>query len=230
MGRGEQEAQQGRLHDLARGQARRADTTAVIGHAALHKAHGRGHRGSPNSWTEPNQPCGAGLARATPTHLNWIYQHGVQSLVQIAPDALVDQTFTGNPVRDSLSVLGSAAFWDRPPDGKSRNRSSCATCGSNATRSTRHGGLTPTAAVNNPDSSIPKPNPLSVSTSQRTPPSQRGDRCYGQTERAAAPLPLLGAQAPAVRVGLPPNHEPAASTSAKINPLETARTPILPLR
>ena len=53
---------------------------------------------------------------------------------------------------------------NRAPRGKSRNRSSRAPRGSNSTRSTRHGGLKPSAAVNNPDSSIPKPNPPSVST------------------------------------------------------------------
>ena len=37
----------------------------------------------------------------------------VQRLVQIAPDALADQKFTGNLVHDSLSALGAAAFWDR---------------------------------------------------------------------------------------------------------------------
>src|SRR6478609_3325891 len=94
-------------------QARRADTTAVIGQALLHKAHGLGCRRIAELMGRPESTVRRWLGRATPAHLNWIYQQGVQRLVQIAPDALADQKFTGNPVRDSLSALGAAAFWDR---------------------------------------------------------------------------------------------------------------------
>jgi len=94
-------------------QARRADTTAVIGQALLHKAHGLGYRRIAELMGRAESTVRRWLGRATPAHLNWIYQQGVQRLVQIAPDALADQKFTGNPVRDSLSALGAAAFWDR---------------------------------------------------------------------------------------------------------------------
>jgi hypothetical protein len=94
-------------------QARRADTTEVIGQALLLQANGLGHRRIAALMGRAESTVRRWLGRATPTHLNWIYQQGVQRLVQIAPDALADQKFTGNLVRDSLSVLGAAAFWDR---------------------------------------------------------------------------------------------------------------------
>jgi hypothetical protein len=94
-------------------QARRADTTEVIGQALLHKANGIGYRRIATLIDRAESTVRRWLGRARPAHLNWIYQQGVQRLVQLAPDELATQKFTGNPVHDSLTVLGAAAFWDR---------------------------------------------------------------------------------------------------------------------
>lgn len=94
-------------------QARRADTTAVIGEALLDKAKGLGYRRIARQLDRPESTVRRWLRRTTPAHLNWIYQQGVQRLVQTAPEALAGQKFTGNLLRDSLSVLGAAAYSDR---------------------------------------------------------------------------------------------------------------------
>lgn len=94
-------------------QPRRADTTAVIGTALLHKANGLGHRRIAATMGRPASTVRRWLRRTTPTHLHWIYQRGVQRLVQLAPDTLHELRYDGNPLRHALSVLAAAAYWDR---------------------------------------------------------------------------------------------------------------------
>lgn len=74
----------------------------VLGTPAYRRTHGPGRIGS------------AALAGPVPRLHIWTgsTKRGATA-VQIAPDALADQKFTGNLVHDSLSVLGAAAFWDR---------------------------------------------------------------------------------------------------------------------
>lgn len=94
-------------------QLRRADTTAVIGDALLHKANGLGHRRIAARMHRPESTVRRWLRRATPEHLQWMFQRGVQRLIEVAPDASAELQFAGNQLRDTLSVLGAAARWDR---------------------------------------------------------------------------------------------------------------------
>ena len=94
-------------------QLRRADTTAVIGDALLHKANGLGHRRIAARMHRPESTVRRWLRRATPEHLQWMFQRGVQRLIEVAPDACAELQFAGNQLRDTLSVLGAAARWDR---------------------------------------------------------------------------------------------------------------------
>lgn len=94
-------------------QLRRADTTAVIGDALVHKANGLGHRRIAARLDRPESTVRRWLRRATPAHLQWMFQRGVQRLIEIAPDASAELQFAGNQLRDTLSVLGAAARWDR---------------------------------------------------------------------------------------------------------------------
>lgn len=94
-------------------QARRADTTEVIGQALLHKAHGLGYRRIAARIHRPESTVRRWLRRVTPQHLHWVYQHGVQRLIKVAPDAFAELRFVGHHLRDTLSVLCAAAYWDR---------------------------------------------------------------------------------------------------------------------
>ena len=94
-------------------QPRRADTTAVVGTALLHKANGPGYRRIAARSGRPESTVRRWLRRATPAHLEWMYQRGVQRLVQIAPDTLHELRYCRNLLRHALSVLAAAAYWDR---------------------------------------------------------------------------------------------------------------------
>jgi len=94
-------------------QPRRADTTAVIGTALQHKADGLGYRRIAAILERPESTVRCWLRRATPEHLQWIYQQGMQRLTQLAPDTLAELRYTGNLLRHALSVLAAAAYWDR---------------------------------------------------------------------------------------------------------------------
>ena len=94
-------------------QPRRADTTAVIGTALQHKADGLGYRRIAVLLDRPESTVRRWLRRATPGHLQWIYQRGIQRLARLAPDALAELRYTGNLLRHALSVLAATAYWDR---------------------------------------------------------------------------------------------------------------------
>jgi hypothetical protein len=94
-------------------QPRRADTTAVVGTALLHKANGLGYRRIAARSGRPESTVRRWLRRATPAHLEWMYQRGVQRLVQLAPDTLHELRYCRNLLRHALSVLAAAAYWDR---------------------------------------------------------------------------------------------------------------------
>lgn len=94
-------------------QARRADTTEVIGQALLHNANGLGYRSIAARLRRPESTVRRWLRRATPKHMHWMYQRGVQRLVQVAPDPSAELRFVGNQLRDTLSMLAAAARWDR---------------------------------------------------------------------------------------------------------------------
>ena len=104
--------QGGRQHDVG-GSARHADTTAVIGTALQHKADGLGYRRIAAILERPESTVRRWLRRATPEHLQWIYQQGMQRLTQLAPDTLAELRYTGNLLRHALTVLAAAAYWDR---------------------------------------------------------------------------------------------------------------------
>ena len=85
----------------------------MIGTALQHKADGLGYRRIAALLDRPESTVRRWLRRATPEHLQWIYQRGVQRLVQLAPDALAELRYTGNQLRHALTVLAAAAYWDR---------------------------------------------------------------------------------------------------------------------
>jgi hypothetical protein len=91
-------------------QARRADTTEVIGHALLHKANGLGYWRIAARIHRSESTVQRWLRRATPMHLRWMCQRGAQRLIQIAPDAFAELRFIGHQLRDTLSVLCAAAY------------------------------------------------------------------------------------------------------------------------
>lgn len=94
-------------------QARRADTTEVIGQALLHKANGLGYRRIAARLHRPESTVRRWLRHATPGHLHWMYQRGTERLITIAADAFAELRFTGNQLRDTVLVLCAAAYWDR---------------------------------------------------------------------------------------------------------------------
>lgn len=94
-------------------QARRADTTAVIADALIHKVNGLGFRRIAARIGRPESTVRRWLRRATPKHLHWMYQRGAQRLIAVAPDAFSELRFVGHQLRDTLSVLCAAAYWDR---------------------------------------------------------------------------------------------------------------------
>ena len=94
-------------------QPRRADTTAVIGTALQHKADGLGYRRIAVLLDRPESTVRRWLRRATPGHLEWIYQRGIQRLARLAPDTLAELHYTGNLLRHALTVLAATAYWDR---------------------------------------------------------------------------------------------------------------------
>jgi len=94
-------------------QARRADTTAVIAEALRHKANGVGYRRIAVAVGRAESTVRRWLRRARGEHVQWMYHSGVQRLVQVAPEVLAELRFGGNPLRDALSVLAAAAYWDR---------------------------------------------------------------------------------------------------------------------
>jgi len=93
-------------------QARRADTTEVIGQALLHKANGLGYRRIAACLHRSESTVRRWLRRATPKNLRWMYQRGAQRLIAVAPDAVAELRFVGHQLRDTLSVLCAAAYWD----------------------------------------------------------------------------------------------------------------------
>lgn len=94
-------------------QTRRADTTAVIAEALRHKADGVGYRRIAAHLGRPESTVRRWLDRATTAHVQWIHHRGVQRLIQVAPEVFTELRLGANPLRDALSVLAAAAYWDR---------------------------------------------------------------------------------------------------------------------
>ena len=94
-------------------QPRRADTTEVIGTALAHKAHGLGYRRIAVRMGRAESTVRRWLRRASGAHLQWLYQQGVRRLLQLAPDAFNEISYSGNQLRHALTVLAAAAFHDR---------------------------------------------------------------------------------------------------------------------
>ncbi len=94
-------------------QARRADTTEVIGDALPHKTNRLGYRRIAARIHRSESTVRRWLRRATPKHLRWMYHRGAQRLIQVAPDTFGELRFLGHQLRDTLSVLCAAAYWDR---------------------------------------------------------------------------------------------------------------------
>ncbi|WP_219070803.1 helix-turn-helix domain-containing protein, partial [Candidatus Mycobacterium methanotrophicum] len=94
-------------------QARHADTTAVIGQALLHEVNGLGYRRIAARIHRSESTVRRWLRRAAPKHLHWMYQRGAQRLIEVAPDVFGELRFVGHQLRDTLSVLCAAAYWDR---------------------------------------------------------------------------------------------------------------------
>ena len=94
-------------------QARRADTTEVIAEALQHKADGVGYRRIAARLGRPESTVRRWTVRATTAHVQWMYHRGVRRLVQVAPEVFTELRLGANPLRDALSVLAAAAYWDR---------------------------------------------------------------------------------------------------------------------
>ncbi|UQX11304.1 DUF6431 domain-containing protein [Candidatus Mycobacterium methanotrophicum] len=92
-------------------QARRAGTTAVTGDALLHKAKGFGYRRITARLHRPESTVRRWLRRAAPAHLQWIFERGVQRLVEVAPDPSTELQLVGNQL---LTPYRCSA---RPPAG-----------------------------------------------------------------------------------------------------------------
>lgn len=94
-------------------QSRRADITAVIAEAWQHKAYGVGYRRIAARLGRPESTVRRWLVRVTTAHVQWMYHRGVHRLVQVAPEVFTELRLGANPLRDALSVLAAAAYWDR---------------------------------------------------------------------------------------------------------------------
>ena len=101
-------------------QPRRADTTAVIGTALLHRANGLGHRRIATLMGRAESTVRRWLRRRSDSHLDWMWRQGSQRLIQLAPDVYTELRYTGNVLRrtgdmlrHTLTVLAAAAYWDR---------------------------------------------------------------------------------------------------------------------
>ena len=67
---------------------------------------------SPPIWDAPNRRYGGGWIGPRP-RMQWIHHRGVQRLIQVAPEVFTELRLGANPLRDALSVLAAAAYWDR---------------------------------------------------------------------------------------------------------------------
>lgn len=94
-------------------QPRRADTTAVIGTAMLHKVNGLGHRQIARVMGRAESTVRRWLRRHSDTHLDWMWRQGSQRLIQLAPDVFTDLRYAGDMLRHTLTMLAAAAYWDR---------------------------------------------------------------------------------------------------------------------
>ena len=94
--------------DARRAATRRADTTAVIGTALLHKANGLGHRRIAVAIDRPVSTVRRWLRRLPPAHLDRIHRDGVQRLLRLDPDTFTALRYDGNMLRHALSVLSAA--------------------------------------------------------------------------------------------------------------------------
>lgn len=95
-------------------QPRRADATAVIGTALAHKAAGMGHRRIAAARSRSPSTVRRWLRRAREhAHLTGLWQRGAQALIRLDADAFNQLAWTGNRLRDALTILAAAASWTR---------------------------------------------------------------------------------------------------------------------
>lgn len=94
-------------------QPRRADTTAVIGTALLHKANGLGHRRIAATMGRPVSTVRRWLRRLPPEHLDRLARDGTEHLLALDPDTFTALRYQGNMLHHALSLLSAAAYWDR---------------------------------------------------------------------------------------------------------------------
>ncbi|MFD9668538.1 DUF6431 domain-containing protein [Rhodococcus sp. NPDC059968] len=94
-------------------QARRADTTEVIGNALAHKAKGMGFRRIAERMDRPESTVRRWLRRATDEHVQWMCHQGNQRLIQIASEVFSAIRYAGNLLLHTLCILSAAAVEDR---------------------------------------------------------------------------------------------------------------------
>lgn len=94
-------------------QPRRADTTAVIGTALLHKANGLGRRSIAAAMGRPVSTVRRWLRRLPPEHLDRLVRVGTAHLLALDPDTFTALRYQGNMLHHALSLLSAAAYWDR---------------------------------------------------------------------------------------------------------------------
>ena len=92
-------------------QPRLADATAVIGTALAHKAAGMGRRQIAAALGRSPSTVRRWLRRAREhAHLTRLWQRGAQALIRLDADAFNQLAWTGNRLRDALTVLAAAAW------------------------------------------------------------------------------------------------------------------------
>ena len=94
-------------------QARRADTTEVIGNALAHKARGMGFRSIAERMDRPESTVRRWLRRATDEHVQWMCHQGTQRLILIAREVFSAIRYAGNLLLHTLCILSAAAVEDR---------------------------------------------------------------------------------------------------------------------
>ncbi|GAB92185.1 DUF6431 domain-containing protein [Gordonia rhizosphera] len=94
-------------------QPRHADTTAVIGTALLHKAHGLGHRAISAIMGRPLSTVRRWFRRLPPAHVDRLARAGTEQLLALDPDTFTTLRYQGNMLHHALSLLAAAAYWDR---------------------------------------------------------------------------------------------------------------------
>lgn len=94
-------------------QARRADTTEVIGQALIHKAHGAGFRRISEEMDRPASTVRRWLRRVPDEHVHRLSRRGADRLVLVAAEVFSAIRYAGNLLLYALCLLSAAAVEER---------------------------------------------------------------------------------------------------------------------